>query len=213
MKKLILCAAVAIFGLTSIHAQDNSMNNTNDGIDFGIKAGVNFAKLTGDDVEDADGRTGIHFGIVAEIPVSDVFSIQPEVLYSQQGLQQDFEGGESKLKLDYINVPVFAKFYVAEGLAFEFGPQFGFNVSAKSEFQIEGASGEETASIESDLEDSVEAFDFGAGAGVSYKFDGGMFLQARYVLGLTSVYQGSSEGLFQDDLNNSNLSVSLGYKF
>ncbi|WAC02883.1 porin family protein [Lacinutrix neustonica] len=213
MKKIILCAAVAVFGLTNMNAQDNSMNNTNDAIDFGLKAGVNFAKLTGDDVENADGRTGIHFGVVAEIPVSDVFSIQPEVLYSQQGLQEDFTGGEYKLKLDYINVPVFAKFYVAEGLALELGPQFGFNVSSKSEVQIEGADGEEISSIERDLEDSVEAFDFGAGAGVSYKFDGGVFLQARYVLGLTSVYQGSSEGIFQDDLNNSNLSVSLGYKF
>lgn len=205
MKKLILCAAVAAFGFTTIHAQD--------GIQFGAKAGVNFAKLTGDDVEDADGRTGIHFGLVAEIPVSEKFSVQPELVYSQQGLQQDTPDGESKLKLDYLNVPVMAKFYVSDGFAIEAGPQFGFNVSAKSEIQIEGADGNEISEIERELEDTVEGFDFGFGGGVSYKMATGLFFQARYIIGLTSVYEASNEGIFQDDLNNSTLSLSIGYMF
>ncbi|TXD85108.1 PorT family protein [Subsaximicrobium wynnwilliamsii] len=204
MKKLMLCAAVAVLGFTTVNAQ---------AIRFGAKAGVNFANLSGDDVENADGRTGLNAGLVAEIGITETFKVQPEVLYSQQGLQEDFQGGESKLKLDYINVPVMAKYYVAEGFALEAGPQFGFNISSKYEIQIEGQDGEELASTQSDVEDGVEAFDFGIGGGVSYTLPSGLFVQARYVHGLTSVYQGSNEGVFQDDLNNSNLSVSIGYFF
>ena len=59
----------------------------------------------------------------------------------------------------------------------------------------------------------VEGFDFGAAFGASYKLDSGLFFQARYALGLTSVYESSDEGLFQDDLNNSVLSFSVGFMF
>lgn len=205
MKKLVVLAAIAVFGFSKAQAQEE--------IQFGVKAGVNFAKLTGDDVEDADGRTGLHFGGVVEIPISEKFSIQPELVYSQQGLQQDDNDGEWKLKLDYLNVPVFAKFYVADGFSLEAGPQFGFNLSAKSELQVEGFDGEEISVIERELEDQVEGFDFGFGLGAAYKMETGLFFQARYTLGLTSVYEGSDEGLFQDDLNNSVLSLSVGFMF
>lgn len=205
MKKVMVMAAVAVFGFSQIQAQD--------GVQFGVKAGVNFAKLTGDDVEDADGRTGFHVGGVAEIPVSEKFSVQPELVYSQQGLQRKTNEGEFKLKLDYLNIPVMAKFYVADGFAIEAGPQFGFNVSAKSEVQVEGGNGNEVSEIQRELEDTVEGFDFGFGGGISYKMATGLFFQARYIIGLTSVYEASDEGLFQDDLNNSNLSLSIGYMF
>lgn len=210
MKKLLLSAAVALIAFTA-NAQE-STSSSND-VMFGAKAGVNFAKLTGDDVEDADGRTGLNLGFVAELPISEKFSLQGEVVYSQQGLQEDFEGGEYKLKLDYINVPVLAKIYVTDGLAFEVGPQFGFNVASTAEFQVEGEDGDELSSVERDLEDAVEGFDFGAAFGASYKLDSGLFFQARYALGLTSVYESSDEGLFQDDLNNSVLSFSVGFMF
>ncbi len=202
MKKLILMAAVAVFGFSQAQAQDE--------IKFGVKAGVNFAKLTGDAVEDADGRTGFHIGGVVEIPVSEKFSVQPELLYSQQGLQQkeSFEGidFESKLKLDYIHVPVMAKFYVADGFALEAGPQFGFNVGAKQEF----SAGDE--SEEEDVKDSVAGFDLSLGAGVSYKLDNGLFFQARYMFGLSNVNKDEEEG-FDDNLTNSVLSLSVGFMF
>ena len=40
--------------------------------------------------------------------ISNKFAIQPEVLYSAQGTELEFEGISGDLKLDYINVPVMA---------------------------------------------------------------------------------------------------------
>ncbi|MGJ8593286.1 MAG: porin family protein [Aquaticitalea sp.] len=201
MKKLVVMAAVAVFGFSQAQAQEE--------IQFGVKAGVNFAKLTGDAVEDADGRTGFHIGGVVEIPISEKFSVQPELLYSQQGLQskESFEGieYESKLKLDYIHVPVMAKFYVTEGFAIEAGPQFGFNVSAKEEYSV----GDD--SEEDDL-DNVAGFDLSLGAGVSYKLDNGLFFGGRYMFGLSNVNEDEEEG-FDDNLTNSVLSLSVGFMF
>lgn len=202
MKKLFLFVIVGMFSFVALNAQEE--------LNFGLKAGVNFAKLTGDDVEDADGRTGFHVGLIAEIFMGEKFAIQPELVYSQQGLQtkEEFLGEEfeTKSKLDYLNIPVMGKYYVGEDLAIEFGPQFGFNVSAKSEFEGGGESDEE------DIKDEIAGFDLGVGGGLSFNMETGWFAQARYIIGLSNV-DDSDEGGIEDDLTNSVLSLSIGYKF
>lgn len=72
MKKLILLVAIALFTF-NVNAQ---------GVDFGVKAGANFASIGGDDTDDFGTRTSFHFGVTAGISVSDNFSVQPELVYS-----------------------------------------------------------------------------------------------------------------------------------
>ncbi len=54
MKKVLITICLAIGATVATNAQE---------IDFGVQVGVNFAKLQGDLVEDADGRTGINVGL------------------------------------------------------------------------------------------------------------------------------------------------------
>ena len=149
---------------------------------------------------------------MAEIFMGEKFAIQPELVYSQQGLQSEdeFLGAviESKLKLDYLNVPVMAKYYVGEDLALELGPQFGFLMNAKTEVESD------TGSSEDDVKDSFATFDLGIGGGLSFNMDTGWFAQARYIIGLSNVDDSDdSEGSIEDDITNSVLSLSIGYKF
>lgn len=92
MKKIMLLTAIAVFTFATGNAQD--------GVSFGAKAGVNLASIGGDDVDGLDGRTSLHLGGVVEIPVSDRFSVQGEVLYSAQGATDSEEGVDVTLKLD-----------------------------------------------------------------------------------------------------------------
>ncbi len=177
----------------SLHAQN---------VTFGAKAGVNFATLNGDDAEDADSRTSFHIGATAEFSLSDTFSIQPELLYSGQGFTESGTNYEGTGKMDYLNLPIMAKFYVAEGLSLEVGPQVGFLLSAKGEIKDDG----ETE--EYDFKDNVKSVDFGANFGVGYKLDSGINFGFRYNLGLMSVAEEDS-----DDLKNSVLQLSVGYNF
>ncbi|WP_299526663.1 porin family protein [Winogradskyella sp.] len=181
MKKLFL-AAFAVFAFASVNAQD---------ITFGAKAGVNFASLTGDDV-DADGRTSFHLGAVANIGISEKFSVQPELLYSAQGLTND---GDVVGKLDYISLPILASFEVAEGFSVQAGPQVAFNINDSVEVDGEDAG---------DLD--AEGVDFGLAAGLQYKMDSGLFFQARYGLGLSDV-------ISDVDAKNSVIALSVGYFF
>lgn len=197
MKKVLLFFVTTMFGIASVNAQ----------IAFGAKAGVNFSDITGENVDSFDGRTSFHFGVVAEIEISEKFSFQPELLFSSQGsdYSEDFEGDdfEGTVKVNYLNVPLMAKYYVAEGLSIEAGPQIGFLLSATDEYEDE----------EDDIDEFLKSTDFGLNLGLGYKLDSGLFFNARYNLGL-------SDNLDVDDFEtdgaeykNSVIQISVGYFF
>src|SRR5688500_11284231 len=100
-------------------------------VQFGVKAGANIANLTGDDAEGSKSKFGLNAGAFVEIPVADKFSVKPELVYSLQGAKGEDDSDE-KLNLSYINIPVLAKYNIAEGFFAETGPQIGFLVSAKA---------------------------------------------------------------------------------
>ena len=164
-------------------------------VTFGAKAGLNFASMVGDDAEGLDGRTSFHLGATAEIEISESFSIQPELLYSGQGFTAD---GDVTGKVDYINLPVMAKFYVADGFSIEAGPQIGFLASAK--YEVDGDS--------TDIKDALKSTDFALNLGAGYKLDSGLNFGLRYSIGLTDVPDGDSDGF-----KHSVVQLSVGYNF
>ena len=196
--KLLSVSALLIGTATVSNAQDKSSNKESMTPSFGIKGGLNLATVTGSDFDSPDSRTSFHVGLVGELPIADILSIQAEVLYSGQGF--DFRplpgADKAEFQLDYINVPVLAKVYVFKGLSLEVGPQFGFLVNEKVDFK----SGE-------DIElDNAKKFDVGVAGGLTFQTDMGLFASGRYVYGVTDIY---------DDVNikNSVFQIGLGYKF
>jgi len=193
MKKILL-SAVAVFALgTAAQAQD---------INFGVKAGANFSTIASDNDEGIGTRTGFHVGAIAEFKFSDTFSLQPELVYSMMGSSYDFGGDSYDTKLDYITIPVVAKYYVFEGFDIEAGPQVGFLASAKEE--------------DTDAKDFYKSVDFGVTAGVGYALPMGVFFQARYYIGLSDIYDipdDVEEAFGESSANNYSIQLSVGYKF
>ncbi len=213
MKK-VLFAAVAVFAFGAANAQDMS---------FGAKAGLNVSTLTGD-VEDTNSLIGAHAGVFAEFKISDKFSFQPELLFSMQGAKEKISGTESlggetysfteetKLKLSYINIPLMAKYYVAEKFSLEAGPQIGFLMSAKGDYEYSETFGGETfsESASEDVKDGFKGIDFGLNFGAAYDFTDNLFAGVRYNLGLGDINDVED---FDGKINNSVFQVSIGYKF
>ena len=185
MKKLLVVTVIVTLGfLTTVKAQN---------VHFGIKAGANFANLNGGDV-DLDGRTGLHAGVALELSLAEKFSLQPELLYSNQGAELP---NVFKIKVDYISMPVLMKYYLAGGLSFDVGPQFAFLMSDA----IEALDSNVTVG-----ELDNESFDLGAAVGLGFKAPLGVFVQARYVIGF-------SETQTDSDLKNNVFQLSVGYNF
>lgn len=194
MKRLILVIAISFFGVSTLSAQEFVI--------FGAKGGLNFTNMTSDGFEDNNSRTGFHLGVLAEIPVSDKFSIQPEVLYSTQGTdaRSSFNDFSGEYRLDYIQVPIIAKLYLLGGLAVEVGPSFNFLVNEEVKL----------GSVSSETEFG-STFEFGGALGASYKFRGGFFASARYTQGFTDAF--NSDNWDEDAVNNNGFQLGVGLLF
>ena len=214
MKNLCIAVIIAASGLFSVSAQDNTSAKQ---VQLGVKGGVNLATITGDDFNDLDSRTSFNAGLVAEFPITETFSIQPEVFYSGQGfdikeIDQDnvFDTDQNvEYQLDYIQVPILAKFYLVEGLSIEAGPQFGFKINEEIDSQPNSDGGDIDISNE---DSSVKDFETSITGGLSYKFSGGFFISGRYTYGLTNLFDNDS--VFSDvDARNSVAQVGIGFMF
>ena len=206
MKKLLLFTAVALFAFTSVQSQEFRL---------GAKAGLNVASLGGDSYYGGLGslgsRTSFHIGGIVEIPLMGKFSLQPELLYSSEGSDWSFGTLGDNTKLDYIRVPVLAKFYIIEGLSAEAGPVFGVLVNAEGTYYNENDD-----LVTGDAKDIYKTFDAQFGIGASYRLNMGFFFSLRYNKGLLNVNEEYSVlgRNYNTGKNQSNVfQVSAGYSF
>ena len=209
MRKIALLIALTIFGLTQANAQN-----------LGFKGGYNYSSFNGDVAKDntLKGLSGFYVGALLELPLGDVISLQPEVIYSRQGAAWEQKNilGEFKkdLKLDYLNIPVMAKVNLGP-LFLQGGVQFGFLVGKPEVSYTRGAQ-RVTEKVD---KDAYASFDFGVGAGLGVNLSQHFFVEARYTHSLTNALDPNNNSLknahISDDNNfkNAVLSVGIGVKF
>ena len=174
MKKFLLAAAMV---LVSVGA---SAQHAVGGLTLQPRVGLSLATITKTD--DTSLRAGLLAGAELEYQVNDMLGLAGAVEYAMQGTANDHT---DNLNLDYINIPLRAKVYLAPGFSVNGGIQLGFMTSAK----IDGKDF-------SDLYD--KSFDFSIPIGASYEISN-IVIDARYNFGLTSV-RGDKLG---DDQKNS----------
>lgn len=167
---------------------------------LGVLAGLDLATLGGSDVSNAGSRTGLSIGGFATFHVTNEFGIEPELLFTQRGAHESSGGSDITLKLDYIDVPVLARYdlHLQNSTVRPFflaGPTFSFQISCDAEASGDGSSVSESCD---DLNNQTEgafskkSFDTGAtlGAGVGFPVDKKMNLSfsVRYTHGLIDTF-------------------------
>ncbi|GAA4271910.1 porin family protein [Aquimarina gracilis] len=202
MKKLLLIACICSGILT---------NAQEDTIKFGVKIGINIASFSGDVAvtQDQFNRVGLQIGILSEIPITEKFAFQPELLFSSQGAKYDpIDNGiliEQTIKLDYLNLPLMTKYYVIKGFSIQAGPQIGFLLSANNSVESLGID------TETDIKDEISNIDFGINLGLGYQLPIGIFIDGRYNIGLSDTNDADDDNF--PKATNRVLQFSLGYKF
>jgi len=148
------------------------------GLDLGIKAGVNIAneKYSGDYDIDTKSIVLFHGGVFVTWMFSENLGLQPEVLFSMQGSQED--GYDYKVITNYINIPVLVRYNITDMFSVHAGPQFGILMSA------EGESG----SYKQDMKEYYKPTDIGVAIGAEADdLPLNLGVGVRYILGLTNV--------------------------
>jgi hypothetical protein len=185
-----LTAFLLLFVVNGLAAQDKVL---------GVKGGFNIADLDIEN-ENTDTRTGFVGGVYGKFGINDVFSIQPEVLYSRKGASSTDEGVELDFILDYIEVPVLLVYnFPVETSAFSpslyAGPAVSFEAKCEVEATEPGVSltvdCEEVADV-SDGEVVIETkgVDFGLVFGGGIDITAGsavLVFDVRYNYGLTDI--------------------------
>ena len=176
-----------LFSILAVAAFAFTASAQDTGFGYGVKAGINIANLTNSDGNYKVGFTG---GIFADYRFSTLFALSADVLYSRQGAK----GDDAKIKTDNLNIPILANFYLVKGLAVKAGVQPGFLLGAND-----------------GMKDAFKTFDLAVPVGVSYDFNCGLILDARYNIGVTKV----AKAEYSDDskIRNSVFAVTAGWRF
>ncbi|WP_226390408.1 porin family protein [Penaeicola halotolerans] len=170
------------------------LQSCSQGLNFGIKGGVNFAGFNGSSaVFDSESITSYHAGLFVELGFTEKFSIQPEILYSTTGANISFEDATRnfKNKLGYISVPVMAKFYlIPNRLSIDLGPQLSYLWDEENEPTLDNSSN----------------YDISVAGGITFRVLGPLFIQGRYNHGLNDIKSDA-------DVSNRVFQLSAGLRF
>jgi len=212
MKKTIIILCTLFLSASAI-AQHQKVK-------LGIKAGLNLATLTFDESElDSSSKAGFTAGVMIEIPMTKKFSLQPEILYSQQGTKTSFSDSdvtnsnyESTIKLNYLNIPVMLKYYVIEGLSVQAGPQIGILLKANNKYKDNFLGYDNQESF--DLKEYSSGIDTSVNVGLGYQFKDKFYTDLRYNISYSNVFKdGDTNHFIDNDMKNRVLQITIGYFF
>jgi len=217
--KQLLALAAGLLLCLAVSAQSKTT--------FGVRAGVNFQNITGDDAagNSMDGKLKVGFlgGVNAEIPVGIDFYLQPGVVYAIKGAK--WEGGSSdvKVNLSYIEVPVnfLYKPEVGTGrVILGFGPYIAFGVSGKikpdngNDVDITFKNSISQAEATTGYGTYFKRIDAGGNLLFGYEMSNNLSVQLNAQLGLVKINP-KIDGVSNDETSwkNTGFGVSLGYRF
>ena len=173
----------------------------------GIKGGLNVSNLYVDEVSDENARFGVNLGFYGQILSSDVFAIQPELLFSTKGSEIEYGGGlfdqTVKYNLSYLDLPVLAVFKLGKSAEIHVGPYVGYLLGAN--ISHEGDLGNGADEID---KDNLKPFDYGLSGGFGLNF-GNFQVGARYNYGLAKLADSDIAQLVLGDAKNSLAQVYL----
>ena len=136
-------------------------------------------KITGKSFND-EFSYGYHLGGFAEIGLGNKFSVQPEVLFNQfkQDTASKFSqvyklDNLSKVKLNYLSIPILLNYKASNFLSLQAGPQFGILMDQNAKLVQNG-------------QDAFKKGDFSMVGGVQLKFSS-IRIYGRYAVGLSNL--------------------------
>lgn len=189
---------------------------------LGVKAGINSSRLSaaGSELSTA-GKTGFTAGIMAEIPLLNNFSVQPELLYSQQGAKFSYSDPEvqnsqyqSTMKLNYLALPLMVKYYPLKGLSLQAGPQIGFLLKAANEYRDNFLGYQNQENM--DMKGYCNGMDASVNLGAGYQIANQYYIDIRYNAAYTKLFKDASADtnyIINSNMKNRVFQITVGYFF
>tara|TARA_R110000751_G_scaffold295678_1_gene404355 strand:+ start:19773 stop:20366 length:594 start_codon:yes stop_codon:yes gene_type:complete len=195
MKKL-LCTGLFLIISTTLAAQSRSQ--------LGVRLGLNNAKVLNSGL---DTKSGLYTGLFLAVRFTDNYTMQPEIVYSNQGGNASYRNGEN-ININYVSIALANKFFVTKNQGFHFilGPSLDINFD------------DNFINLINDNGDNLEItpVDLAMFGGIGYEFDFGLGLELRFKQGLIDLDFNDSEeygGNSEENQLNRVIQIGLSYKF
>ncbi len=182
----------------------------------GVKGGLNLATLDGSINRRSEVRPAVHGGLYLTAWVGKQVAVQPEVLYSEQGMKFGLSptgATDNTLRLQVIDIPLLLKVYpFGKHFFAEVGPQFGLLVGAEEERVSSGGA----KAVTTELKRKYKNSDYAAVAGLGVEA-GRLLLGVRGIYGLSDLNNDPTEAAFRaaqglGGLHHRLLQVSAGIR-
>ena len=215
MKKGFLTLMFMMFATVAVMAQAQ----------VGLRAGFNVATISQSaaEIQDAEEpwKPGFNLGLASQFRMGEMFSIAPELIYTQRGYLVEYPAGwENRVRYDYLSLPVMFRLAFGDILKgyVNAGPTFGYFLGGnyRTEGTLPGGLPpvdekiifEGTSDNRWDLDANRLEIGGAIGGGIMLDTEGGSFLiDLRYTQGFTEIANFADD----DGFKNQVVSVSLIY--
>ncbi len=131
---------VAMIVVSASAVAQTTIADNRENVSFGLKAGANISNVWDENQGDfeANSKVGFVGGAYMSIPLGKYLGVQPSVVYSQKGFQEQGQilGSDYTFTrtTNYIDIPVLFEFKPSPMITLVAGPQYSFLMSKKDEF-------------------------------------------------------------------------------
>ncbi len=180
---------------------------------IGIKAGVNFAKVSNAASINSSSKSGFNIGLLFAPPSKKIISSRTELVFSRQGYDYKTSNNTGNVNLDYIQMGQLASINITKFVSLLFGAQTAYLISAQADStKNSGGSGSYN-----NIMNLYNRIDYGYALGAEVHPIMGLIIGARYNVSLSKVYKDIQSGQLpsfsSEDAKNNVLQIFVGWRF
>jgi hypothetical protein len=150
---------------------------------IGIKAGLNFAKVSKASDINSSSKSGFHAGVFLAPLSKSILSSRTELIFSRQGYDYKSSTNTGKVNLDYIQMGQLASINITKFISLMFGAQTSYLLSANVDSSNSGNG------TDNKIIDLYNRLDYGYAVGAEVHPVLGLIIGARYNVSLSKIYK------------------------
>ena len=181
---------------------------------FGVKAGLNFAKVSKTSDFNSSSQSGFNVGLFFAAPPTKILSFQSELLFSRQGYNYKTTQNTGNVNLDYFTQAQIMCINITKFFQLQFGAQTAILLSANIDSTNKTSGGTQPYDKVTDL---MNRFDYGYALGFQVHPFKGLLIGARYNVSLAKLYSGlqtyQMPTFTSDDAKNNVVQLYAGWRF
>jgi hypothetical protein len=167
---------------------------------------------------DSRSRNGFYIGAAVDLPLNEMISIEPGLIYTQRGyglkgnltinqLKIDALNARATSQMHYVDLPVLIKLKPAGGFTVFAGPQVSYLIknNLRADVNVLGFS---LVNTNLDITNQFNRLDVGVTGGIGYESESGIGVSAAFERGFNRLDKNQNFSVF-----NQGIKVGLTYRF